>query len=133
MSEERRRARKKESILKGIIHAIVGFACILVWLLPLSVSTTVPRTELSYILSVLCVCVLGVVSCYWALQQFLDAYKERDALMGVALIADFHIGHFQGNSSLVDAHMCKSYIRSIADPEKKVASKILPNDAGCNL
>lgn len=79
-SEERRRTRKKFSILKGIIHTILGFACILVWLL-LPVSTTVPRTELLYILPVCVCCAIGVLSCYWALGEFLSAYKEKDALM----------------------------------------------------
>lgn len=76
-SEERRQSRKRFSVLRGILQTVLGFTCILIWLfLPVS-----NRTGSLYIPSVLTVCVMGVVSCYWALNEFLSAYKDRDALM----------------------------------------------------
>jgi cell division protein FtsW (lipid II flippase) len=79
-SEERRQTREKESILKGIIHAVLGFACILV-VVVFPVHPEINKTGLPFILSLLIMCTIGVISCYWALNEFLSAYKDRDSLM----------------------------------------------------
>ena len=106
-SEERRQSRKKESILKGIIYVVLGLSCILIWPF-ISVSN---RTGLLYILSVLFVCTIGILYCYWALGEFLSAYKDKDALMGVYIMGDFHLGHYQGDSSMKDTHISRSCCR----------------------
>jgi len=80
MSEERRRTRKKISILKGILQAIIGFAIILV-ILVIPVNPVIDKTDPSYILTVLCMCAVGLVFCYWSLGEFLSAYKDKDDLM----------------------------------------------------
>jgi len=124
-SEERRQTRKKVSVLRGILYVVIGFTSILIWLfLPIS-----NRTGSLYILSVLCNCVIGVACCYWALNEFLSAYKEKDALMNVYIMTDFHIGHFQGKRSLIDSHIARSYFRGITDPKKQTIFKIPPYDA----
>jgi len=125
MAEERRRTRRKLAILRGILHTVLGFVCILVF----AIFPSPDRTDLTYILSVLFVCAIGVLSCYWALGDFLSAYKEKDALINVYLMSDFHIGHFQGRSSLIDSHIVRSYVRDITDPKKQTMSKIPPYDA----
>ena len=80
MSEERRRTRKKLSVLRGILQASLGFACILM-ILVIPVNPAIDKTSLLYILSLLCMCTVGIVFCYWALGEFLSAYKDRDSLM----------------------------------------------------
>jgi len=105
-SEERRQSRKKESILRGIICTIVGFSCILTF----AIFPPPNRMGLD-ILPVLFVCTLGVVYCGLALKEFLSAYKDKDALMGVHIMGDFHLGHYQGVSSMKDAHISPSRCR----------------------
>jgi len=78
MSEERRRAsRRKWSILKGMVHAVLGFACILV-VVVFPIHPEIDKTGLPFILTLLIMCAIGVISCYWALGEFLSAYKDKE-------------------------------------------------------
>lgn len=114
-SEERRQTRKHVSIFKGVVCASLGFFLILSFL----VVPIEDRTGLLYVPSLLVVCASGILYCYWALNAFLSAYKERDALMGVSIMGDFHIGRYH----VADVDTLKRYI----------ASKVSPDEVDWNL
>lgn len=106
-SEERRQSRKHVSIFKGVVLAGLGFFLIFSFLIiPIE-----SRTDLLYITSLLLVCAIGILYCYWALNEFLSAYKDRDALMGVHIMSDFHLGHYRGIISTKDVRISSSCCR----------------------